>query len=291
MSQRFDAPPPRQSTPQRNDAPPNSNANTPRNDVPPNSSANTPRYDMPPNSNANTPRYDMPPNDSANNPSPDGNNRQPVLIVLIVSITAVVIAGLVLIGVIIVNSGKEDTPVPAQTTQAVATTIAATTEPETEQPETEEPETEKPTQKATEPPTESNVYHNVGYGWSVEIPDEWNEYGWTVEANYPNSDREGYLNFYHKEIYQTAKAGFVMSIYAIDKSNTKYNRTNGWMNKGGFLGENDRFYFFWEGPTDVQWIVPEHSNRDDPEYQRLEQEWRTLQNISATIRDSFKVDE
>ncbi len=82
-----------------------------------------------------------------------------------------------------------------------------------------------------------------------------------------------------------------MSIYAIDKNNTKYNRTNGWMNKGGFLGENDRFYFFWEGPTDVQWIVPGHSDRNDPEYQRLEQEWRTLQDISATIRDSFKVDE
>ena len=283
MSQRFDAPPPRNTKTQRNDAPPNNRTDKQRNDAPPDNRTATQRFDVPPNGNTD--------------PTPNGKNSQTVLIVLIISIAAVVITGLALVGVIIINS---DTSKPTPTTQPVAETTAeampqtvepTTEEPATEEPATEEPTTEKPTEPPTEPPTESNVYHNVGYGWSVEIPDEWNEYGWTAEANYPNSDREGYLRFYHKEIYRTAKAGLVMSIYAIDKNNTKYNRTNGWMNKGGFLGENDRFYFFWEGPTDVQWIVPGHSDRNDPEYQRLEQEWRTLQDISATIRDSFKVDE
>ncbi len=169
MSQRFDAPPPRNTKTQRNDAPPNNRSDKQRNDAPPDNRTATQRFDVPPNGNTD--------------PAPNGKNSQTVLIVLIISIAAVVITGLALVGVIIINS---DTSKPAPTTQPVAETTAeamsqtvepTTEEPATEEPATEEPTTEKPTEPPTEPPTESNVYHNVGYGWSVEIPDEWNEYG------------------------------------------------------------------------------------------------------------------
>ena len=139
-------------------------------------------------------------------------------------------------------------------------------------------------------------YHNSQYGWRVKIPEEWYKYGIIKEE--PNSTDPywgnfcGQTYFLHKEIHENASGekyhGWVMKIYAIPKSATEFNQSNGWHNKGGFLGENIDYNFFWEGPTDAQSQPPSGYSKDESD--RVQSEYRTLEKAAEAIRDSFKIE-
>lgn len=134
-----------------------------------------------------------------------------------------------------------------------------------------------------------NKYYNKKYGWSVKTTPEWKHYGLIKEEDTKWNGREGYVVFAHKEVYEhdfgPDVAGQVMWIYAISKNNTSYNKTNGWYNQGGFLGENKDYYFFWEAPNDVR--VP---NMNNSEFERQMSEYRQLYDTRDEILNSFKLD-
>ena len=134
-------------------------------------------------------------------------------------------------------------------------------------------------------------YHNDKYGWSVEIPEGWFEFGYYQEYDEPENQNYGLIVFVHKELHEMYNLGYVMSIYAKPKNDPMYNKTNGWVGQGGFLGENQDYNFFWMRATDVQFIAPSHGSNMDDEDKRHQEEYNKLENIANTIRQSFKVDE
>lgn len=131
----------------------------------------------------------------------------------------------------------------------------------------------------------TKTYHNTQYGWSVDIPTEWNQYGSIKESD------NGYsfsVIFYHKELNEKYSNGYVLSIEAISKS--KGNQQPPGLS--GYLGENNDYYFYWIKASDVQWMASGHyTEKDmDSEDQRHWDEYKVLEKAADKIINSFKLD-
>ena len=136
-------------------------------------------------------------------------------------------------------------------------------------------------------------YQNTRFGWSVTLSDNWLLYGKVKEfSDVEGSDRRGTVVFCHRELDDNYpnRCGQVMWIYAISKSKPGITKSNGYENRGGYLGESSSYYFFWEGPTDVRWLRPGHtSGPSDDLDRRYQSEYSVLTSAAESIRKTFTV--
>lgn len=128
----------------------------------------------------------------------------------------------------------------------------------------------------TSKPLSSSIYINNKYGWSVELPKEWSEYGTVVEDN-----EYGVVYFYHKEIYENSKIGFVFDIGALPYD--EYEELSKVHPRIGKLDENSDYVFFWTGPTDLQVDI------NSSDFDRLYEEYNILCNTKDSVLESFKL--
>lgn len=118
------------------------------------------------------------------------------------------------------------------------------------------------------------TYTNNKYGWSVELPEEWNKYGTVIENN-----TSGYVGFYHKELYEKSGLGRMFTIDALPPD--KYEELSPWtIDK---LAENSEYVFFWTWATDLQVDI------NDKDFERLYEEYNILYNTRDSIIESFKL--
>ncbi|MBQ3417093.1 MAG: hypothetical protein IJH32_04590 [Ruminococcus sp.] len=133
--------------------------------------------------------------------------------------------------------------------------------------------TEKPAETVTEAPTETPTekhaertytvitqstgetpetndgyftYTNNKYGWSVDIPEVWNEYGMIVEY-----DDTGEVAFKHEESFfsEYHLSGNIFSLVTLPAGSTFYT-ANG--STGTDIYQDDEYMVCWDKPSDVQ---------------------------------------
>ncbi len=140
---------------------------------------------------------------------------------------------------------------------------------------------------STAPPSpdyiDPNTYHNSEYGWTVQLSKEFQQYGITVEHG-DNADSfvYGAVGFYYKEAYEADKNGLLFTIYATPIGSEIDNRTTGSNpNRGGYLGADKQYAFYWSGPTDLQ------VNEKSPDFERQLKEYQQLSEKNESTINSF----
>ena len=148
----------------------------------------------------------------------------------------------------------------AKDVQPAPTAPATESEAVTETPT--EPVTEKPTEAPTQPSytviTQSSgetaaldgdgyfTYTNNKFGWSVDVPEVWNEYGYIIE-----NDETGTVYFKHENSYfsEYHLSGDIFSMVTLPAGSTFYT-ANG--STGTDVYQDDTYMVCWDRPSDVQ---------------------------------------
>ncbi len=125
--------------------------------------------------------------------------------------------------------------------------------------------------------TVSTRYKNNQYGWSVGLPEGWLKYGGYEET-------DGGTSFVHKELNKKHNLGHLFTIYAVPVGSSTDDKQSGDMPRGGYLGENFEYAFYWWGATDVQ------ADEKDVDFERQLEELYELQEYSESILNSFKLE-
>lgn len=159
---------------------------------------------------------------------------------------------------------------------------------------TEAPD-EKPTQKPTDPPTEAPTepsytviaqssgetaalsgegyftYTNRKYGWSVDVPEVWNEYGYIIEY-----DDTGKVEFKHEASFFSDYhlTGDIFSMVTLPAGSTFYT-ANG--STGTDIYQDDENMVCWDKPSDVQ-----------TDYENYKDEIEQLKETRDRILESFR---
>ncbi len=129
-------------------------------------------------------------------------------------------------------------------------------------------------EKADTDNSDYSIYTNEQYGWSVQLPDEWLEYGSYEEHDLGTS-------FHHTEVRDESQMGHLFTIQAIELNSEHDDKLYGGMPKGGYLGENSEYAFYWWGATDVQ------VDMNHPDFDRIASEMDILDSYQTDILDSF----
>ena len=134
------------------------------------------------------------------------------------------------------------------------------------------------------PKSGGNTYTNSSYGWSVTVPDGWNDYGTILEyQDMSGSEMYGSVGFYHKSLQEKYNMGHVFTIFAVPVGSKNDDRINGGTAKGGYLGKNSRLAFYYWEATDVQ------ASPESPTYRTDMEELRTLRSFKDEIVNSFRL--
>jgi len=136
------------------------------------------------------------------------------------------------------------------------------------------------TEKSNNTSSNKTHYQNEQFGWSVEIPNNWYQYGIVKELENRNNEL-GAVGFYHKEAYESNHGGHLFTIYAIPKNSENDDGMTGRMPSGGFLGRNSQYAFYYWNATDVQY---------DSNNERQRNEYRELDGMKSLILDTFVLD-
>lgn len=149
-----------------------------------------------------------------------------------------------------------------------------------------EASTEKPTEKQNEHTytviTQSSgdraeltgdgyfTYTNHKFGWSVDVPEVWNEYGYIIE-----DDETGTAYFKHENSYfsEYHLSGTIFSLVTLPAGSTFYT-SNG--STGTDIYQNDEYMVCWDKPSDVQTDL------------HLEDEIAPLKDTRERILESFR---
>ena len=126
---------------------------------------------------------------------------------------------------------------------------------------------EKPTQKPTDPPTEAPTapsytvitqssgetaelngdgtftYTNRKYGWSVDIPEVWNEYGMIIEYDDTGKTEFKHESSFFSDYHLTGDIFSMMTVPASEYKESEFNIK---------LYGDDEYVVFWSKPSDVQ---------------------------------------
>ena len=154
------------------------------------------------------------------------------------------------------NNAASDPTAAEAVTEPSATASPATPEQLSTESETQPP-AEQPTLgtktvvlKASEQKAEMNdagvfTYTNKKYGWSVDIPAVWNEYGYITE-----DDDSGSLCFMHEvsRVADNHMSGEVFTLYTVPADQEI--RGN-WGDTE--ISRNDQYKVCWDKPSDVQY--------------------------------------
>ncbi|MBR1731205.1 MAG: hypothetical protein IJ725_02080 [Ruminococcus sp.] len=180
--------------------------------------------------------------------------------------------------IIVMISGCSLFPAPQQPTQAAET--SSKVEETTTGAQTSEEETQQGVKTTDEFPTEGDenedtyTYTEPQGRWSVQVPNEWDEYGEIINLN-------GNVRFVYKKAYEEYGAGHVFTICTKDALNkvdvTTYPRA-----EEIYLDSN--IQVFVEYPTDVQFGGMDGSEMDEqaPEYSALSE-------LEEEIIDSLEI--
>lgn len=128
-----------------------------------------------------------------------------------------------------------------------------------------------------------HTYVNKEYGWRVELPEEWNEYGLVVDNSVNPILLTGAdtVNFCHKEIYNSYGNGGIFSIIVCPLDEYNSISDDSFYTK---ITENTKYVYLYH-EFDIQFDKPLSSEK----YNRLLNECNILHKAKDSIIESFKL--
>ncbi len=135
----------------------------------------------------------------------------------------------------------------------------------------------------TSKPVNSTTYVNKEYGWSVELPEEWNNYGLVVDNSVNPILLTGAdtVNFCHKETYYSYGNGGIFSILACPLKDYNNISDSSFYTK---ITENKEYVYLCH-EFDIQFDTPLSREK----YDRLLNEYNILHKAKDSILESFKL--
>lgn len=136
---------------------------------------------------------------------------------------------------------------------------------------------------ATSKPANSTTYVNEEYGWSVELPEEWNKYGFIVDNSVNPMLLTGAdtVNFCHKEMYNSYGDGGIFSILACPLEDYHNISDSSFYKK---ITENAEYVYLYH-EFEIQFDTPLSSEK----YDILLNEYNILHKAKDSILESFKL--
>lgn len=135
----------------------------------------------------------------------------------------------------------------------------------------------------TTKPVNSTTYVNEEYGWSVELPEEWNKYGFIVDNSVNPMLLTGAdtVNFCHKEMYNSYGDGGIFSILACPLEDYHNISDSSFYKK---ITENAEYVYLYH-EFEIQFDTPLSSEK----YDILLNEYNILHKAKDSIIESFKL--